>query len=173
MNILRRLLFLFLSCLALSANAQIISGTITLDNERGWVGLMNPMPMNLELMTVSYLDGQNFDPLLTVWQNGNLIALNDNFQLPSLDAGITLLGLPPADYLVVVTVSGNVPISSRYEDGFLYDSRPGIPLSVGGDFAISVLTSPVPEPATYAMLLAGLAVTGVAARRLRRPRRTA
>jgi hypothetical protein len=61
-------------------------------------------------------------------------------------------------------------VSSRYFGLILASSYDNVPMVGISEVAFSQVSAPVPEPETYALMLAGLGVLGAVARRQRRPR---
>jgi hypothetical protein len=115
----------------------------------------------------------SFEPFLVVWDSaGNQVGSFDRGGWPSsLDLGLSL-----SDGLYSFTISNwpYMPVSSTstfgegyalpaYYPGTIND--PTIPVGMGrGDWQVTI-TGVVPEPETWAMLLAGLAMVGTVARR--------
>ncbi|MDR3213796.1 MAG: DVUA0089 family protein [Azoarcus sp.] len=126
------------------------------------------------LFTDSYAEG-NFDPILFVWDaRGNLLASDDDSG-PSWDALLYLTGLAAGNYYFGITQFPNWNNGNNLTDGFTYGGQTqGAPylgaswsLYVTGAASAKILPGvpAVPEPETYAMLLAGLGVVGAVARR--------
>jgi len=83
----------------------------------------------------------------------------------SADAGV-YLPWETDPYTLATAVTGNSYSDSSIALGYNFGNLgKGKQISIGYDVAISA--APVPEPETYAMLLAGLGLVGVAARRRR------
>jgi len=146
---------------------------------------------NVNVWTDSFMSATNFDPITAVWgQSGsdyNLIGQNDDnpYIAPGqtyYDSGLTFANLAAGNYLFTIATYANFARGSLLSDGFSYDSQAPIPLSTwcqpashcgmgtyydvhlsGVDSAVNI--TPVPEPETYAMLLAGLGLLGFTARR--------
>jgi hypothetical protein len=88
---------------------------------------------NLRVWTDSYSGGANFDPIITVWRNGERVAFNDDnptftFYQSRRDAGIALSALPFGAYVVTITAYPNFALGLRLGDGFTYDSQVPIPI---------------------------------------------
>jgi hypothetical protein len=128
------------------------------------------------LETTSYPG--SFDPFLAVWDStGKLVLFNndkneDNWNA-FIDLGTTLtageeyfftIGNWPNDLIPGVTTVDLNDIGASFA---LPAGQPGGKLypSGGGGVWNVVVTGAIPEPETYAMLLAGLAVVGAVARR--------
>ena len=166
MSRLRQFIMMLVLCFGTStAGAQIIGGSLGYYNAVNWSsGALTPSSFNVEIWTNSYQDGLNFDPVLSLWRDDQLVAVSDdNFLgLPgqtSGDAALILNGLPAGQYWIYVTAKGNVPRGTTLGEGFTMDELAPIPFppGTGASFSYYFVSSPVPEPATWAMLLAGLA----------------
>lgn len=147
---------------------------------------------NVKVWTDSFMSGTNFATITSVWaQSGldyTLVGQNDDNSSIApgqtwYDSGLTFASLAAGNYLFTIGTYANFAIGSLLSQGFNYDSQAPIALSnwcqpfshcnmgtyysvhlSGVDSAVNV-TSAVPEPETYAMLLAGLGLLGFAARR--------
>ncbi|MES2128498.1 MAG: DVUA0089 family protein [Pseudomonadota bacterium] len=141
---------------------------------------------DVRVWTDSFLDGANFDPITAVWRNGAMVGQNDDDAhiAPGqtvFDSGLTFATLPAGHYLFTIATFNNFANSHTLADGFKFDHDTPVPLaswcqpvshcdmghnwSVHLDGVSSATPPPVPEPASYAMLLAGLGMLGRAARR--------
>jgi hypothetical protein len=126
------------------------------------------------------LPGDGFDSIISLFNasTGDLITY-DNGPDPSLDP-LRILTLAPGNYIAALTVWSSYPNGSSLADGF----RGAGPIDFLGrdhshsQWAVDILNvenaslgasyispSPIPEPQTYAMLLAGLGLIGFIARR--------
>jgi hypothetical protein len=91
---------------------------------------------DLRVWTDSYLHGANFDPIITLWHNGVLVAMNDDDQTVNplyqtmRDAGLVLFKLPMGTYVVTITAYPNFPRTGRIGDGFAYDSQAPLPIDI-------------------------------------------
>ncbi|MDR2208050.1 MAG: PEPxxWA-CTERM sorting domain-containing protein [Azoarcus sp.] len=129
----------------------------------------------------------SFDPFLVVWEvltrdaagnplTGNKIDFNDDFVFADSNAKISfgVGGLADGTYYFTIGNSTNDLISDsvNFSDiaaSFAYNGpNPGIlyPNVANGEWLVSI-SGVVPEPETWAMLLAGLGVVGSIARRRR------
>lgn len=147
---------------------------------------------NVRVWTDSYRNGLNFDPITSVWTaTGDLLISNDdNASIApgqtSYDSGLVFNQLAAGSYIFSVAAYNNFPNGSKLSEGFLFDQQapiaigswcqPSTSCHVGPNFSVHLsgvdtvappaLTAPVPEPSTYAMLLAGLAgITALTRRR--------
>lgn len=143
---------------------------------------------NVKVWTDSYLNGVNFDPITAVWSqsgsNWNLVGQNDDnpYIVPGLtkfDSGLTFGSLAAGNYLFTIATYNNFASGTTLAQGFKFDNQTPIPLAVwdqpashanmGTHYSVHLsgvdVAAPVPEPETYAMLLAGLGVLGWARRR--------
>lgn len=89
---------------------------------------------NLRKWTDSDSGGVGFDPVLTLWQNGAKLALNDdnvafNFYQSRFDAGIELFGLADGTYVATITAFPNLPLGNTIGAGFTYDSQTPVPMA--------------------------------------------
>lgn len=150
---------------------------------------------NVAVWTDSFQAGTNFDPITAVWiQSGttwNLVGQNDDDSSiasgqTSYDSGLRFSSLSAGTYLFTVATYNNFAAGSTLDQGFRFDGQTSIPLSAwtqpanhgnmgshwslhltGVDSASVPVVATVPEPETYAMLLAGLGLIGAIARRRR------
>ncbi|MDR3087332.1 MAG: DVUA0089 family protein [Azoarcus sp.] len=157
---------------SIADQADVIWGTFTVTDYASYDSV------NL-LFTDSYGEG-NFDPILFLWDSyGTLIEANDDGG-PYWDAMIVRSGdtaLAAGDYYFSITHFPNWNKGSNLTNGFNYDGQTRGAPSLGADWSLyvtgvseaSILPGApvVPEPETYAMLLAGLGLVGVVARRRR------
>lgn len=148
---------------------------------------------NVKVWTDSFMDAVNFDPITAVWvQNGsvwNLVGENDDDDTIAagqtyFDSGLTFAALDAGNYRFTIATYNNFANGATLSEGFQLDNEAPIPLAIwdqpanhvnmgtfysvnltGVDSAVN--TTPVPEPETYAMLLAGLGLVGAIARRRR------
>lgn len=150
---------------------------------------LNEDATNIKVWTDSYLGGVNFDPITAVWHaDGTLIDQNDDN--PNIaagqtvfDSGLTFATLAKGSYFFTIATYNNFAKGPNMSDGFKYDADPAVPLQtwcqpashcgMGTHFSVHLdgvdaASAPVPEPSTYAMLLAGLAIVPVVARRQRK-----
>lgn len=83
---------------------------------------------NLRVWTDSYAGSANLDPIIAVWHNGVLVAVNDDnptfspFQTMR-DSGIALPALALGIYVVTITAYPNFPVGNSLDNGFAYDSQ--------------------------------------------------
>lgn len=143
---------------------------------------------NVKVWTDSYLNGVNFDPITAVWSQTtsgwSLVGQNDDNPniVPGLtryDSGLAFSSLAAGNYLFTIATFNNWAKGTTLAQGFTFDSQTPIPLAVwdqpashtnmGTHYSVHLsgvdVAAPVPEPETYAMLLAGLGVLGWARRR--------
>jgi hypothetical protein len=118
----------------------------------------------------------SFDTLLSLFSrdSGALLTVSDDVDNPfpqvalgqsPLDAGIAVTDLAPGAYRLVISASPNAPAGALLTDGFTVPMGTG---SIPGDWALDlavVEAQPVPEPETWAILGAGLALAGAIRRR--------
>jgi hypothetical protein len=174
-----------LSLSAASANAASFTFTGNLENRNDTThfdfSLAN-ISTSVRAWTDSFLSGVNFDPIIAVWQQVGLDyqLLGQNDDNPSVaagqtyyDSGLTFANLAAGNYRLTVAAFPNFANGTLFSQGFQYDSQPISSHNRGTFFRVNIdgvdsasPVSPVPEPETYAMLLAGLGLmAGIARRR--------
>lgn len=148
----------------------------------------------VNVWTDSFMNATNFDPITAVWvqsgSNYNLVGQNDDNSSIApgqtyYDSGLTFASLAAGNYLFTIATFNNFANGSTLAQGFQFDNQAPVALSSwcqpashcgmgtyyavhlsGVDSAVNITpNSPVPEPETYAMLLAGLGLLGFTARR--------
>jgi hypothetical protein len=150
---------------------------------------LNADATDVRVWTDSYLGGVNFDPITAVWSQGasswTLVGQNDdNMSIAAgqtrFDSGLVFSSLAAGNYLFTIATYNNFAAGTTLDQGFKFDGQAPIALAdwtqpashanmgthwqvhlTGVDYA----APPVPEPETYAMLLAGLGLMGVIGRR--------
>jgi len=175
-----------LSLSAASANAASFTFTGNLENRNATAhfdfSLAN-VSTSVRAWTDSFLSGLNFDPIIAIWrQDGSDYQLigqdDDNSSVAAgqtyLDAGLTFANLAAGNYRLTVAPFDNFAGGTLLSQGFQFDSQPITSHGYAGNFFRVNIdgvdsaspVSPVPEPETYAMLLAGFGLmAGIARRR--------
>lgn len=147
---------------------------------------------DVKVWTDSFQDGVNFDPITAVWSQSNtgwnLVGQNDdNANIAPgqtrFDSGLTFANLTAGNYLFTIATYNNWAVGTTLAQGFTFDSQAAIPLSewvqpanhgnMGSYYSVHLsgvdgAVSAVPEPESFAMLLAGLGIVGALARRKNR-----
>ncbi len=147
---------------------------------------------NVKVWTDSFLDGINFDPITAVWSQTNtgwsLLGQNDdNASIAPgqtrFDSGLTFANLVAGSYKFTIATYNNFANGTTLAQGFNFDSQTAIPLAqwtqpanhgdMGSAYSVhlsgvSSAVNAVPEPETYAMMLAGLGILGAVTRRKNR-----
>lgn len=147
---------------------------------------------DVRVWTDSFLGGINFDPITAVWSQSNtgwsLIGENDdNASIAPgqtvYDSGLTFATLAAGTYKFTIATYNNFANGTTLAQGFRFDNQTAIPLAqwtqpanhgnMGSHYSVHLsgvdsAVSAVPEPETYAMLLAGLGILGAVTRRKNR-----
>lgn len=147
---------------------------------------------DVKVWTDSFLNGVNFDPITAVWSQTNtgwsLIGQNDDNSgiapgQTRFDSGLTFGSLVAGNYLFTIATYNNFANGTTLAQGFTFDNQAAIPLAewnqpashtnMGTHYSVHLsgvdsAVSAVPEPETYAMLLAGLGILGAVTRRKNR-----
>lgn len=173
---------------ASTASADFLDSHISYHNDVIYHSFILEQSTDLTAWTDSYgldpADPANFDPIVSLWREGVLVASNDDDdsirpgEQGIYDAGFIAYGLTPGSYLFTISAYDNFALGTTLGAGFLRDGETPIALAdwcepAGvcnpGEFVrLNWEMAPsIPEPATWAMLAAGLALAGAAARRQR------
>ena len=147
---------------------------------------------DVRVWTDSFMDGVNFDPITAVWSQSNtgwnLVGQNDDNAgiapgQTRFYSGLTFANLAAGNYLFTIATYNNWAVGSTLAQGFTFDNQAAIPLSewvqpanhgnMGSYYNVHLsgvdgAVSAVPEPESFAMLLAGLGIVGALARRKNR-----
>jgi PEP-CTERM motif len=174
---------------ASAANADFLDSHIAYHNDVIYHSFIIDSPTDLTAWTDSYgldpVNPRNFDPMVSLWREGVLVAANDDNptirpgEQGTYDSGFQVYNLMPGSYLFTIAAYDNYANGSTLGAGFQRDGEAPIALAdwcepagvcnPGRFVRLNWEMSPaVPEPSTWAMLAAGLALTGAAARRQRR-----
>ena len=147
---------------------------------------------NVKVWTDSFQSGVNFDPITAVWSQTNtgwnLIGQNDDEASIApgqtyFDSGLIFGNLSAGNYLFTIATYNNFANGTTLAQGFRFDNQAAIPLALwnqpangvnkGTHYSVHLsgvdgAVSAVPEPESFAMLLAGLGIVGALARRKNR-----
>ena len=147
---------------------------------------------DVKVWTDSFQSGINFDPITAVWKQTNtgwnLVGENDDEAgiAPGqtyFDSGLTFGNLSAGNYLFTIATFNNFANGTTLAQGFMFDNQVAIPLAQwnqpsnglnkGTHYSVHLsgvdgAVSAVPEPESFAMLLAGLGIVGALARRKNR-----
>ena len=147
---------------------------------------------DVKVWTDSFQSAVNFDPITAVWKQTNtgwnLIGENDDNAGIALgqtyyDSGLIFGNLSAGNYLFTIATFNNFANGTTLAQGFSFDNQAPIPLAqwnqpanhgnMGTHYSVHLsgvdgAVSAVPEPESFAMLLAGLGIVGALARRKNR-----
>lgn len=147
---------------------------------------------DVKVWTDSFLNGVNFDPITAVWAQTNTgwNRIGENDDNASIapgqtryDSGLTFANLTAGNYLFTIATYNNFSNGTTLAQGFRFDNQAPIPLAQwnqpanglnkGTHYSVHLsgvdgAVSAVPEPESFAMLLAGLGIVGALARRKNR-----
>ena len=147
---------------------------------------------NVKVWTDSFQNGVNFDPITAVWKQTNtgwnLIGENDDDASIApgqtyYDSGLGFGNLSAGNYMFTIATFNNFANGTTLAQGFRFDNQVAIPLAQwnqpsnglnkGTHYSVHLsgvdgAVSAVPEPESFAMLLAGLGIVGALARRKNR-----
>lgn len=166
-----------------SAATFDFSGHIAYHNDVIRIGFtLDTDATDVKVWTDSFMSATNFDPITAVWSlpSGALVGENDDnpYIAPGqtwFDSGLVFPTLSAGSYLFTIAAYPNFRAGSNLSDGFAYDHDTPIPLpewcqpashcGMGSYWSVHLsgvdsVSPPVPEPATYAMLLMGLGLLG-------------
>ena len=180
-------------CIFATAGAQAaqfdFSGSISTHKDVVQIGFtLADAATDVRVWTDSFQSGVNFDPITAVWsKNGDdwtRIGQNDdNASIAPgqtyFDSGLTFTSLTAGEYRFTIATFNNWANGTQLSQGFQFDQQTAIPLAqwtqpashgnMGPNYSVHLsgvtVAAPVPEPETYAMLLAGLGLMGSIARR--------
>lgn len=190
----KHLLALALTALSLgTAQAADLSfsGLAVNHNDKIVIDFQVAAGSSISLWTDSWQSGLNFDPQLYLASGGLITSAdNDGGSLVSasagyFDAGLQFTATAAGTYRLVLNASSNDALGPQLSDGFAYDADAPIPLvnwnqpgydinandQKGGFWRVHLngveQAAVVPEPAGWAMLMAGLLMLGSLGRRRR------
>lgn len=146
----------------------------------------------VRVWTDSFQNNLNFDPITAVWRfeddgDASLIGQNDDNAgiapgQTAFDSGLVFAELAAGTYLFTIATFNNFAAGSLLSEGFGFDDQAPIPLAQwsqpGSRFGpegvwsvhldgVDSAAAPIPEPASYVLMLAGLGMAGWLARRRR------
>lgn len=163
------------SVVALALSMGVVAGANAVDHDLGTVFAPTTYSNVAQVAVGSFSDKWIFDVAAPLQSAGSASILNMSFGAMPMytvtgltvqlyDSGNNLLANldnnpgSSADYKVG---SGVFPVGNDY----YFTVSGNATGSLGGQYVFAVSTLPVPEPETYAMLLAGLGIMGAVARR--------
>ena len=188
---MKHALTLLAALLSLNAGAADLtfSGQAVNHNDKIVIDFQVAAGSSISLWTDSWQSGLNFDPQLYLAQ-GDAIVLEDNDGGSAInaaagfyDAGLTFTASAAGSYRLVLNASSNDRLGSTLSAGFTYDgdtpirladwNQPGYDVNAndqkGGFWRLHLsgveTAAVVPEPAGWALMLPGLLVLGLRARR--------
>ena len=171
------------------AGAVLYTGNLTQPSDVLTFNFTVGIPSQVTLHTLSYAGGVaadstvigrgGFDPFLSVYDCSNaLSAFNDDGGAPFVPedsgAGGTFkawdsylnLTLTPGDYFVALSVYPGFPLTNNFAGGFFpatsFTDTSGFDCcnQRTSAYALEILQAPVPEPATWAMMIVGFGFVG-------------
>ena len=163
------------SVVALALGMGVVAGANAMDHDLGTVFAPTTYSNVAQVAVGSFIDKWIFDVSAPLQSAGSASILNisiggmpmytvTNLSVQLYDSGNNLLANldnnpgSSTDYKVG---SGVFPVANDY----YFTVSGNATGSLGGQYVFAVSTLPVPEPETYAMLLAGLGIVGAVARR--------
>lgn len=161
------------------------SGNIAYHNDVIEIPFSIPVSASVRVWTDSFQSGTNFDPIVAIWNmsTDKLVGQNDDnpYLAPGQtyhDSGLFFNNLGAGPYLMTITASDNFASGTSLSSGFSLNHESPIPMNnwcqranhcgMGTHWqahVAGVVAGVVPEPESYAMLLAGIGLLGFVARR--------
>ncbi|TFU06590.1 PEP-CTERM sorting domain-containing protein [Polymorphobacter arshaanensis] len=144
-----------------AASAVTVYGTLTSADDIASFSIIVTTPGTV---TFTAFAMPTFDSIFSLYAmpSGSLLAVNDDGYVPGHDTYDSFIGitLGAGKYQLDVTSYANFPNGDL---GSGYSGGSGYPL--GGDFSVEVTGAAVPEPASWALMIAGFGMVGTSLRR--------
>jgi hypothetical protein len=163
------------SVVALALSMGVVAGANAMDHDLGTVSAPSTYSAVTQVGVGSFSDKWIFDVSSPLQSAGSASILNISINgMPMYTITDLSVQLFDSGDNLIVNLDNNPGSSADYKVGsgvfpvandYYFAVSGNATGSLGGQYVFAVSTLPVPEPETYAMLLAGLGIIGAVARR--------